>query len=77
LEDADSAVRARADELQKLVNRVASTHRGRPVSEIKSALRAGWRRVTRDGDLTDPELTRLATAIHDGTRVNIRYDGLK
>lgn len=77
LKMADTAIRAQVDGLQKLVDRLGATHAGRPVSEIKTALRSGWRRITSDGDLSGKQLTDFATAIHDGTKVNIRYDGIK
>ena len=63
---ANEAVQARADDLQKLVGRLSSTHKGRPVNEVKTALQSGWRQVTRDGSITDPELTTWATAISPG-----------
>ena len=77
MEAADGAVRARANQLQQLVDSLGASHRGRPVDDVKVALRSGWQAATGDGDITDPELTQWATHIANGRPIHIQYDGLK
>lgn len=76
LQAADGAVRRKADNLQTVVDNLERTHQGRPVDEVKVALRTAWRSATGDGDITDPELTQWATHISEGRHINVRYDGL-
>lgn len=73
---ADEAVRQRANALQGLVDALGRTHEGRPVDEVKVALRTGWQSATGDGDITDPELAEWATYISQGRNIHIQYDGL-
>lgn len=75
LQAADGAVRQKANDLQGVVDRLGRTHQGRPVDEVKVALRTAWRSATGDGDITDPRLTQWATYISEGRRIKIRYDG--
>jgi hypothetical protein len=46
-------------------------YQGRPVSEIKPALRSAWSRAN-GGNITDPELTNLAEKISAGVRVSFQ-----
>jgi hypothetical protein len=57
---------------QQMLDRMEREFRGRPVDEIRPALRAAWKRI--GGDLTDPELTTCARRIKDGDHVEV---GLK
>ena len=54
---------------QRLLDRMGRDFRGKPVSEIKSALRAEWKKL--GGDLTDSQLDELAKRINKGTPVVI------
>ena len=76
MELAEPAVRKIADDLQRLVDDLAASHAGRPVDEVKVALRSRWQQSTPDGDITDPELTEWATAISEGRAPRVQYDGL-
>lgn len=67
---ANDGVRKVANNYQRLLDDLASTHVGRPLEEVKAALQAGWRRL--GGELTDPELTRFAQLIKDGERIVFR-----
>lgn len=49
----------------KTIAELRMAYVGRPVDEIKPAVVDAWRRNL-DGDISDPELTRLATAISTG-----------
>lgn len=73
---ADGAVRQKANDLQAVVDNLGRTHQGRPVDEVKVALRGAWQNATGDGDITDPELTDWATYISEGRHIEIRYDGI-
>lgn len=67
---ANDGVRKVANNYQRLLDDLASTHAGSPLEEVKEALQAGWRRL--GGELTDPELTRFAQLIKDGERIEFR-----
>lgn len=54
---------------QQLLDRMGREYRGKPVSEIKAALRAEWKKL--GGDLTDTQLTEFAKRINKGTPVVI------
>jgi hypothetical protein len=56
--------------LQKMFDAVFRRHAGQPVPDVKEALK---RELKRGGaDITDPELTNIATAISEGTRIKVR-----
>ena len=67
---ANDGVRKIAADYQLLLDGLASSHAGRPLDEVKDALRAGWQQ--RGGDLTDPELTQYAEYIKEGRKIEIR-----
>jgi len=55
---------------QRMFDRLIAQYQGRPVEEIKRALRIQWRRE--GGDITDPELTEYAQSIAEGRRIDVR-----
>jgi len=59
-----------AADYQKLLDALASSHAGKPLEEVKAALRSGWQGL--GGDLTDPELTQYAECVKEGRRIEIR-----
>jgi len=65
---AKEAVRDVAKEAQRVFDRLGSSYEGKPIAEIKPALRREWRRVL-GGDITDPDLTEYAEHISAGTRI--------
>lgn len=77
LQAADGAVRQKANDLQAVVDNLGRTHQGRPIDEVKVALRNAWQTATGDGDITDPELTQWATYISEGRSIRIQYDGVQ
>lgn len=58
-----------AAEQTRDLDRLRRQHTGRPVAEIKPALQQLFRRY--DGKITDPELTKWAQMISDGTRITM------
>lgn len=55
---------------QKVFDAVFTRHAGQPVSDIRAALESDF---AREGvTITDPELTKYATAISEGTRIRVR-----
>ncbi|MBG6181867.1 hypothetical protein IWX62_003091 [Arthrobacter sp. CAN_A1] len=59
-----------ASEYQRMLDSLARTHLGKPVSAIKPVLRHNWQRIS--GDITDPQLTQYAQHISDGTKIRVK-----
>lgn len=55
---------------QKMFDMLLRRHKGRPVPEIKPVLRREWSRI--GGSISDPELTKYATHISEGTRITMK-----
>jgi hypothetical protein len=65
------AVEQRASEVQTLLDGLARTCAGKPIDEVKLTLKRAWER--RPGArITDPELTRFATELAAGRRIDVR-----
>ncbi len=58
--------------VQKAMDDVFRTHQGRSVAEIKPALQKRWAAIGSGWSITDPELTAYATAVSEGTRIQVR-----
>ena len=56
---------------QATFDRLSRSHKGKPVPEVKRALKRAWEREP-GAKITDPELTAYATAISEGTRIKVR-----
>lgn len=69
---ARSGVEQVAGEYERMFDSVYRRYHGQPVEQIKPVIRREWSRV--GGSITDPELTRYAQAISDGSRVKMRLD---
>ena len=63
------AVRDVADDYQKMFDRLGRQYKGRPVNEVKAALRREWSRL--GGTISDAELTDYAQLISEGTRIKM------
>lgn len=69
----ESALTDMSSEFEMLVGRLTRQLQGRPVDEIKPVLKLQWKQVA-DGDLEDPLLTTIATAISEGTKVDFNVE---
>ena len=65
-------LRARAQEMERLLADLTRRHKGRPVSQIKVPVRTAFKQ--HGWELTDPDLTRYATAISEGTKITVTAD---
>jgi hypothetical protein len=61
-----------ASDYQKMFDSLSRRYKGRPVSEVKPALRREWAQV--GGSIADPELTDYATLISEGTRIEMKVE---
>ena len=59
-----------ADDYQQMFDRLGRQYRGRPVPEVKSALRREWSRL--GGTISDAELNDYAQLISEGTRIKMK-----
>lgn len=66
---AREGVRDVATQYERMFTSLRRRYAGRPVDEIKPALRREWRRI--GGSITDPDLTEYATLISEGHRITM------
>lgn len=64
------SVKGIADEYQQMFDRLGRQYKGRPVPEVKSALRREWSRL--GGTISDAELSDYAQLISEGTRIKMK-----
>jgi hypothetical protein len=64
---AEQAVKDKARDMQRRMDRLAAELKGKPLETAKVRLQQEWRRD--GGSITDPELTEYAQALIDGTRI--------
>jgi hypothetical protein len=64
-----------ASELQRIFDSVIETDGGRPVEQVKAALRSACSRS--EFTLDDVQLTAYATAISEGTRVVVEPERIR
>jgi len=57
-----------AQQYEQALAQLSVDLKGRSVEDIKPLLRARWHDL--GGDLTDPELTDIATTISEGVKIN-------
>ncbi|MFI1382901.1 hypothetical protein [Embleya sp. NPDC020886] len=69
----NDAAQRQGNRYEQMLQRLTQGYAGRPVSEIKPILQREWRAL--GGDITDPELTKYAQAISEGTRISMRVQG--
>ena len=67
---ADKAMRGVAHDYQKALDSIARRYVGKPPSLIKPVLKREWAKL--GGQLSEPELTKYATHISEGTRIKFR-----
>ncbi|GAB78778.1 hypothetical protein SAMN05421595_2431 [Austwickia chelonae] len=63
------AVQEIADDYQSMFDRLGRQYQGRPVAEVKAALRREWKRL--GGIISERELNEYAQLISDGTRIQM------
>ncbi len=66
------AIEATQKRFQPILDSVHDEYAGRSVDEIKPVLARKWAAGNDGASITDPELTNIAQAISDGTRVILR-----
>jgi hypothetical protein len=71
---ADMAVKAMTDRFQPILDSVHAEYAGQPVETIRRVLATRWSAENAGASITDPDLTNVAQAISDGTRV-VMVDG--
>ncbi len=57
--------------LQPVLDRLRRDCKGQPLANVKRRLVTDWRRAT-VGSITDPDLTRWATALSEGQRIVLK-----
>lgn len=65
--DVEAHVRDVSRDMTRDFDRLQTQYAGRPVAEIKPALKIAWEQG--GGSITDPELTEYAQMISDGTKI--------
>lgn len=73
--DVEAHVRDVSREMTREFDRLHAQFAGRPVAEIKPALKRVWEKG--GGSITEPELTEYARMIGDGTKVTFEAGPIK
>jgi hypothetical protein len=68
-------MRDQMDKLKAVLDGISSEHAGQDVEIVKEALRARWNAVGNGANVTEPDLTNIATRISLGKRVWIEDNG--
>ncbi|WP_217584205.1 hypothetical protein [Microbacterium sp. GbtcB4] len=63
------------NKLKAVLDEVSSEYAGQDLEVVKTALRSRWRAVGNGADVTDPDLTNVATRISLGKRVWMENNG--
>ena len=66
---ARDAVKQYARDTQPLLDRLAVSEKGKPVDEVKRALKREWERPGTGRTISDPELTQWAETLASGNRI--------
>lgn len=61
--------------LKTVLNDISAEYAGQDVEVVKAALQSRWRAVGNGADVTDPDLTNVATRISLGKRVWLENNG--
>jgi len=64
-----------AREFKRLIAGLERSHGGKPVDEVKGAVRAAFRRA--DISASESEITDYATAISEGTKIDMKVEPLR
>lgn len=73
--DVESHVQDVSREMTREFDRLSAQYAGRPVAEIKPALKRVWEKD--GGSISDPELTEYAQMISDGTKIEFEAGKIK
>lgn len=73
--NAGVVIAAMVRRIQVTVEEIVEEYLGRPVDEVRPALAARWAATNDGAQITEPDLTRVATQISDGKRVWVTNDG--
>lgn len=68
-------MQGQVNELKAVLNDISTEYEGQDVEVVKEALRARWRAVGNGADITDPDLTNVATPVSLGKRVWLEENG--
>lgn len=71
----EKAYRSNATEMQRTFDRLGRELKGQSLDVAKSRLQREWSRD--GGSLTDPELTEYATALVEGTRIELKVQSIR
>lgn len=71
---ADTAVEAMSERFQPILDAIHAEYAGHPVDTIKPVLAQRWTAGNTGAGITEPDLTDVAQAISDGSRV-VMVDG--
>lgn len=63
------------NKLKAVLDEISTEYAGHDVEVVKTALRSRWRAVGNGADVTDPDLTNVATRISLGKRVWMEDNG--
>lgn len=74
MEAAESGVRDMADEMNRDFAEMARRLKGRPLDVIKAELVRYY--GTRDGEISEPEVTEYAEILQEGGSITFEYGGL-
>lgn len=74
-QDAEAHVRDVSRDMTREFDRLHAQYVGRPVAEIKPALKRVWEMG--GGSITDPELTEYAQMVSDGTKITFEAGPIK
>lgn len=68
--DVEAHVQDISREMTRELDRLSTRYAGRPVAEIKPALKRIWEKD--GGSISDPELSEYAQMISEGTRIEFK-----
>jgi hypothetical protein len=61
--------------VQAAVESTINDYSGKPLDEVRTALARRWAATNEGAQITEPDLTRVATLISEGKRVWVTDDG--
>lgn len=67
----------RTAEMQRLFDRLRSTQQGKPLSQVKQALKREWERLGPGATISDPELSRYAKEIAEGRQIRVSAEEVR
>jgi len=73
--DVEAHVQGVSREMTREFDQLSARYAGRPVAEIKPALKRVWEKD--GGSISDPELTEYAQMISEGTRIEFKAGSIR